>query len=67
MHKNKIINCGTNPSTAPTPAIIPSTTKLCDQGDAPIFNKNVLTISPNSSTIPAIQSTVKLPTTPTDR
>ena len=28
MHKNSIINCGTKPKTAPTPAIIPSTTKL---------------------------------------
>ena len=67
MQRNNIINCGTKPKTAPTPAIIPSTTKLVDHADAPKFVKPSLTISPKVSANHEIQSTVKLPTTPTDK
>ena len=37
----QIISCGIKAKTAPTPAIIPSTTKLVDQFDAPMDNKKL--------------------------
>ena len=57
----------TNPKTAPTPAIIPSTIKLVTHSDAPRFVSDVPTQSPILSTAVPTQSTVKLPTTPTDK
>ena len=64
---NNIINWGTNPKTAPTPAIIPSTIKDTNQGDVPIFANHSSVIPPKDSNHPAIKSTVNDPTTPTDR
>ena len=67
IHKNNIINCGMKPKTAPTPAIIPSTTKLFTHSDVPAFSRKAPVHSPSASILSATQSTVPEPTTPTDK
>ena len=67
IQKNNIISCGTNPNTAPTPAIIPSTTKLVSQSEVPIASIPSLILSPKAPIASPTQSTVALPTTPTDK
>ena len=67
IHVNNIINCGINPSTEPTPAIIPSTIKLFIHSDTFKFSNNTLTFWLKYCIAWDIKSTVNLPTTPTDK
>ena len=57
---------GTKPSTAPTPAMMPSTISPCSQGAVPMPSSQPLTaggtISPNSTSL--VQPVTQSPTVP---
>ena len=67
-NKNNTNICGTNPSTAPTPATIPSRIKPCNQSAQPMATKPFSIaggiISPNSTSL--VQSVTNVPTVVTD-
>ena len=66
--KNSVNICGTNPRTAPTPAMIPSRIRLCSHPAQPMLVRNPSTaggtISPNSTSF--TQSVIPVPTVEID-